>query len=101
MPAPPVPLTPERKARQVLLSQGHAPSLLASLTPQETAGLVAMHGAADLPERFAAWLNEYREARKAAVDDEPEHPVVTSNLTPQKTAPPASPAAPQDEAESE
>lgn len=63
-------MTNEQKAKAVLASQGRAPVMLAGLSDGELADLAAIHGKADIAVLFAAWLDEYRETRKATVDDD-------------------------------
>lgn len=63
-------LTDKQKAAVVLASQGYASGLLDSLSEPEFADLVAMHGTDGVQVKFAAWLDEYRESRKATVDED-------------------------------
>lgn len=65
-------LTDEQKAVKVLRSQGHAPILLTACTPEAIAELTAMHGADDLPQQFAAWLDRHLKATMGGEDEPTE-----------------------------
>lgn len=68
-------LDTKQLAGRVLISQGKPKGWLASLSPADIETLAAMADAGgnatpETPARFAAWLDEYYESKKASVDDD-------------------------------